>query len=233
MSELSRHVVVVVPAYNEGSVIAETITGVRATYPNVVCVNDGSTDDTALQALSAGATVLTHALNLGQGAALATGISYVLATPAYDECRYLVTFDSDGQHDPDDIAALIAPLASGSFDVALGSRFLGRTEGMGTGKRLLLKAAVAFTRLTTRLRITDTHNGLRALTRAAAEQVSITQHGMAHASEILHEIHRHRLRYVEVPITIRYTDYSKAKGQSALNAVNIVFDMLLRERRSG
>lgn len=233
MSELARDVVVVVPAYNEGSVIASTITGLRALYPRVVCVDDGSADDTAAQARSAGATVLTHALNLGQGAALATGIGYALAAPAYADCEVLVTFDSDGQHDPEDIAALVAPLATGAFDVALGSRFLGRAEGMGVGKRLLLKAAVAFTRLTSRLRVTDTHNGLRAFTRSAAAQISITQNGMAHASEILHEIHRHRLRYVEVPITIRYTDYSKAKGQSALNAVNIVFDMLLRERRSG
>lgn len=233
MSGLAEDVVVIVPAYNEGTVIAATIAGLRTTYPKVICVNDGSIDDTAAQALTAGATVLTHVLNLGQGAALATGIGYALSVPAYADCQVLVTFDSDGQHDPTDIAALVEPLASGAFDVALGSRFLGRAEGMGTGKRLLLKAAVAFTRMTTRLRVTDTHNGLRALTRAAAEQIAITQHGMAHASEILHEIHRHRLRYVEVPITIRYTDYSKAKGQSALNAVNIVFDMLLRERRSG
>lgn len=223
-------VVVVVPAFNEGQVIAATLGTLRALYPTVVCVNDGSSDDTAAQASAAGVIVLTHAINLGQGAALATGISYALK--ALDQWKYLVTFDSDGQHDPAEIDALVQPLASGQADVVLGSRFLGRVQGMTSSKRLLLKSAVAFTRVTSRMKVTDTHNGLRAFTRAAIERIAITQHGMAHASEILHEIHRNRLRYVEVPTTVTYTDYSKAKGQSALNAVNIVFDMMLRGRKS-
>ena len=223
-------VVVVVPAYNEGAVIASTLGALRALYPTVVCVNDGSSDDTAAQANAAGVIVLTHAINLGQGAALATGISYALK--ALDQWKYLVTFDSDGQHDPAEIDALVQPLASGQADVVLGSRFLGRVEGMTSSKRVLLKTAVAFTRVTSRMKVTDTHNGLRAFTRDAIGQIAITQPGMAHASEILHEIHRNRLRYVEVPTTVTYTDYSKAKGQSALNAVNIVFDMMLRGRKS-
>jgi glycosyltransferase involved in cell wall biosynthesis len=223
-------VVVVVPAYNEGQVIASTLGALRALYPSVVCVNDGSSDDTAERASVAGVIVLTHAINLGQGAALATGISYALK--ALDNWKYLVTFDSDGQHDPAEIDALVQPLASGEADVVLGSRFLGRVEGITSSKRLLLKTAVAFTRVTSRMKVTDTHNGLRAFTRGAIGRIVITQPGMAHASEILHEIHRNRLRYVEVPTTITYTDYSKAKGQSALNAVNIVFDMMLRGRKS-
>lgn len=232
MDVTAEEVAVIVPAYNEGKVIAETIEGLLAHYPHVICVNDGSADDTADRALATGATVLSHVLNLGQGAALATGIEYAVHAPVLAGCKYFVTFDSDGQHDPADVAALVAPLVAGTADVALGSRFLGRAEGMSAGKRLLLKSAVVFTRMTSRLRVTDTHNGLRAFTRDAATRIRITQPGMAHASEILHEIHRHRLRYVEVPITIRYTDYSKAKGQSALNAVNIVFDMVFRQRRS-
>ena len=78
------------------------------------------------------------------------------------------------------------------------------------------------------IRLTDTHNGLRALSAHAARQLPITQNRMAHASELLHNIVDRKLRYVEVPVTIRYTEWSRAKGQSVFNAVNILFDLAVR-----
>lgn len=222
MSNRNPDVIAVVPAYNEGQVIRATLVELASYVGTVACVDDGSSDDSYAQAKAAGVTVLHHLVNLGQGAALSTGIGYALTQPGWD---YLVTFDSDGQHDPEDIDKLVAPLREGRADVVLGSRFLGTTEGMTKGKELLLKAGIVFTKATSRLHITDTHNGLRAFTRAAAEQIKITQPGMSHASEILHEIGKHKLRYVEAPTTVRYTEYSMAKGQSAVNAVNIVFEM--------
>lgn len=217
-------VMIVVPCYNEGPVIGEVLAELLRAWPRVVAVDDGSTDDTYRRLGDTGATVVRHAVNLGQGAALQTGIELALARGA----RYVVTFDGDGQHRVDDIAALLKPLVEGRADVALGSRFLGGTEGMPAGRRLLLRLATAFTRVAAGLDISDTHNGLRAFTADAARSLRITQNRMAHASEILDEIRRLRLRFVEVPVTIRYTDWSRRKGQSALDALSILFDLLVR-----
>jgi glycosyltransferase involved in cell wall biosynthesis len=215
---------IVVPAYNESRVIGEVISrliGHNRSY-NVVVVDDGSTDGTADTLRALPVHILTHPENLGQGAALATGIEYALRQNA----DVIVTFDADGQMRPEDIDILIAKLSQG-FDVVLGSRFLDRKpEGMPILKKILLRLAVVFTKLTTGMKITDIHNGFRAFTADAAGGIEITQNKMAHASEILSEIARCNLKYCEVPVGIRYTEYSKAKGQSMLNFFNILYELL-------
>jgi glycosyltransferase involved in cell wall biosynthesis len=214
---------VVIAAYNESARIAATLAELAGRAPNVVVVDDGSRDDTAAAARRCGVWVLRHPINRGQGAALQTGITFALQRGA----ELIVTFDADGQHDPADLPALLAPVVSGAADVALGSRFLGRTIGMPTSRRFVLKAAVLFTRVVSRVRVTDAHNGFRALSRKAAQGIRIRQDRMAHASEILDEIRRHGLRFVEVPVTIRYTAATLAKGQSSWNAVRIVWQLLV------
>jgi glycosyltransferase involved in cell wall biosynthesis len=213
---------VVIPAFNEARVIRTVVSEVLDRGYTVVVVDDCSTDGTAAALAGLPCHVLRHSVNLGQGAALQTGISYAVAHGA----QSVVTFDADGQHDPDQIGGLLAALVD--HDVALGSRFLGTTVGMGAGRRVLLRAAVLFSRLTTGLDLSDAHNGLRAFRVSVAERLTLTQNRMAHASEFLGLIARHRLRYVEVPCTIRYSDYSKAKGQSALGAVDILADLFQR-----
>jgi glycosyltransferase involved in cell wall biosynthesis len=188
-----------------------------------VLVNDGSTDDTAARARLAGAKVVSHAINLGQGAALQTGITYALRLGA----SHIVTFDADGQHDPRQIATLIQSLGPG-FDVALGSRFKGTTIDMPLKRRIVLRTACWVNYALTGLQLSDAHNGLRAFTRSAAQRLSLRQAGMAHATEIVAQVARHRLKYVEVPVTIRYTAYSLAKGQKLSNSVNILIDLLLK-----
>lgn len=217
-------VYVVVPCYNEGPVVAEVIRGLREHLPHVVAVDDGSSDQTWEALRGSGAIALRHVVNLGQGAALQTGITYALRAGA----KYLVTFDADGQHQVEDLSRLLGPIVRGEADIALGSRFLGAAIDMPTSKRLVLRAAVAFTRIAGGIRLTDTHNGLRALTAEAARKLPITQNRMAHASELLHNIVDQKLRYVEVPVTIKYTEWSRAKGQSVFNAVNILFDLAIR-----
>jgi glycosyltransferase involved in cell wall biosynthesis len=214
---------VVVPAYNEAPRLAATLRPLRRRHPQVVVVDDGSTDDTAEVAHREGAWVVRHLLNCGQGAALQTGIDFALARGA----GAVVTFDADGQHAPEDIDRLLEPVLSREADVALGSRFLGRTEGMPLGRRAVLKLGVLFTRVFSRIRVTDTHNGLRAFSRTAAGQIRITQNRMAHASEILDQVRELGLRYVEVPVTVRYTEGTLAKGQSSWNAVKIVGQLVL------
>lgn len=217
--DVRRAVYVVIPAYNESARVGDVIRSVRRKYPHVVAIDDGSTDDTAAVALAAGAVLLVHVVNRGQGAALQTGIDYALRQGA----RYIVTFDSDGQHRVEDIAALIDPIRQGRWEISLGSRFLGHVEDIPLSRKLLLKAGVLFTRLVSQINITDTHNGLRAFSREAAQRIRITLDRMAHASEIIDEIRDTQLPYGEVPVHIRYTDYSRAKGQSGFAALKILF----------
>ena len=216
---------VVVPAFNEGEVIGETIRSVLKQFPNVVVVDDCSSDNTRSIALAAGAHVCSHPVNLGQGAALATGIRYARLHNA----QAIVTFDADGQHDINDAQGMLKLLAPGQCEVVLGSRFLGTAKNMSGRKRLLLKLATFYTRLTTGLAVTDTHNGLRAFSAVAADCIRIRQNRMAHASEILEEISRLRLPYREVACTITYTDYSVAKGQRMSGAFAILADLVLRK----
>jgi len=217
-------VYVVIAAYNEGAVIARVVTDVSRAGYRVVVVDDGSPDTTADIAHAAGAIVIRHPFNLGQGAALQTGIEYALAQAA----AVIVTFDADGQHRVSDIARLTAALAEDRADFALGSRFLGQAPNLPALRRLMLQAATLFTRLTTGLAVTDTHNGLRAMTSRGAAAIRLRQNRMAHASECLSQIAASGLRYVERPVTIEYTAYSLAKGQSMRDAVLILLDLFAR-----
>jgi glycosyltransferase involved in cell wall biosynthesis len=221
---------VVVPAYNEGGVISDTLASVASMRYRMLVVDDGSTDDTAQRAHRAGATLVRHSCNLGQGAALQTGISYALRQP---DTEYVVTFDADGQHDAADIPRMLAPLVDGVCDIALASRFApgGVARDIPADKKLLLRLAIALARATTGLAVTDTHNGLRAFTAAAARQLSISQNRMAHASEILSQIATRKLRFREVPATVRYTAYSRSKGQPLGNGLNILWEILMAKIR--
>jgi glycosyltransferase involved in cell wall biosynthesis len=214
---------IIVPAFNEESRLGKTLASLRPRWPNVVVVDDGSKDDTAGVASRSHVWLLRHVVNRGQGAALQTGIDFALSRGA----EVLVTFDSDGQHDASEIGRLVEPVQSGRVDVALGSRFLGGTVGIPTGRRFVLRLGVLFTRVFSGIRVSDTHNGLRAFSRRAAEKLLLTHDRMAHASEILDRIHVLGLRYEEVPVTIRYSADSLAKGQSSWNALRIAGQLLL------
>lgn len=220
-------VALIVPVYNEATVVREVIENARRDYAHVVCVNDGSHDDSAHQIELGGGYLVDHPINMGQGAALQTGIEFARTIPGV---KYFVTYDSDGQHRLEDVAHMLDVIEERDVDLVLGSRFLGQEAvNMSRTKRFVLKMAIAFSNLTSGVKLTDTHNGLRVFNRRVAEEIQITMPGMAHASEFLEIIARHRYSYVEVPVTIVYTDYSTSKGQPIINAVNIAFDALLRK----
>lgn len=212
---------VVVAAYNEAPAIGRVVADLIRSRYAVIVVDDGSADDTGRRARAAGAKVITHPVNLGQGAALQTGIQFAVRKGA----DYIVTFDADGQHRASDIETLLESLKQHCVDFALGSRFLGHAPAMPLARRALLKAATWFTRLATGLRLTDTHNGLRAMTRRGASHIMLRQNRMAHASELLHQIARSSLGYVEVPVTIEYSAYSLAKGQRLSDSLRILVDL--------
>jgi glycosyltransferase involved in cell wall biosynthesis len=218
-----RSLWIVVPAYNEAKAIRPVVSSLRAQGYPVVVIDDGSADDTAGAALETGAIVLRHLLNLGQGGALQTGLTFCLESGA----RYICTFDADGQHRAEDIAPMWERLVTGGFDIVLGSRFLGDARGISLSRTLLLKAAVLFTRMHSGLKLTDAHNGLRVMTAEAAARLKLKQMGMAHASEIVDQIAKLQLKYCEAPVSVIYTDYSKAKGQSALESIRILMDLIV------
>jgi glycosyltransferase involved in cell wall biosynthesis len=225
-----RATLVVVPAYREATVIGTVVRElVSAGWP-VVVVDDGSTDGTGAAAMRAGAIVLRHPVNLGQGAALRTGFAFALGRSGL---RHVVTYDADGQHQPEDVARLVEPLVRGEADVVLGSRFL-HAEAMQRippARRALLRLAVAIGRRTTGLPLTDTHNGLRAFRTEVVARLQLQQDRMAHASELLTEIARLRAVVLEVPADVRYTAYSLAKGQRLLDAATIVWDLAISRLR--
>jgi glycosyltransferase involved in cell wall biosynthesis len=216
---------VVIPLYNEASVIADVITGLRRSFRHIVCVDDGSSDGSADAARGAGATVVSHPVNLGQGAALQTGIEYVLEHPS---ARYIVTFDADGQHRVEDAVGMLAEARRADLAIVFGSRFLDDRTRPGWMKHVILKTAVWVTNQTTGLRLTDAHNGLRVVRRDAAAHVQLKQDRMAHATEIVLQLGNTGLPWAEYPVELLYTDYSKAKGQSVLNSVNILVDLVVR-----
>jgi glycosyltransferase involved in cell wall biosynthesis len=219
-----RRVMVIVPAYNEGSVIQVTVRDLLRAGHEVVVVDDGSQDETsAVRELPV--VYVRHAVNLGQGAALQTGMTYAYRSGA----DIAVHFDADGQHDWRQIDRLLAPILDGSADVVFGSRFLRKADAAQVPfkKRIFLRAGILLSWLLTGVRLSDTHNGFRALSRRALEQVRLQENGFAHATEILQRVQECRLRFVEVPITVTYTGYSLRKGQPISNSINILFDLIL------
>lgn len=222
-------VCVIVPIFNESAVISRTLSDLLVSFEHVVCVDDGSTDGSADIAFAAGATVLRHAVNQGQGAALQTGFDYVLR---HTDAQLVVTFDADGQHLVADAMRMVERARATGVQVLLASRFTGQTQAMPRMRRLVLRGGLWFTRVTARLDVTDTHNGLRVLNRTALTKIRLELPRMAYASELLGAIIPNGLTYAEEPVTIVYTDYSRAKGQRNSNSLNILFDLAARRLRS-
>ena len=215
---------VVIPLYNEATMIGGVVQELRTRFAHVVCVDDGSRDGSAEVAEAAGARVIRHPHNLGQGAALQTGIGYALEQP---RCEYIVTFDADGQHRLVDALTMVERARSDDLAIVFGSRFLDDRTKPCALKTLVLKTAVAVTNASTGLRLTDAHNGLRVVRRDAAAGIQLQQDRMAHATEIVVQLGHTKLPWAEQPVHVVYTDYSKAKGQSLLNSVNILVDLVI------
>lgn len=223
----------IVPVFNEGPVIGQVLDDVLQTFANVVCVDDGSADGSAAAILQTSARLVRHPVNLGQGAAVQTGVEFARAQPG---AEYFVTFDADGQHQVADVVRMIGRLRTEPLDIILGTRFGGpQAASVPWIKRVVLRTVTAVSPRSRRLQLTDSHNGLRAFNRRVAQELALTTNGMGHASEFVELIDVRGWRVAEEPVTILYTDYSVAKGQSLLNGVNIVFDSAVRGggRRSG
>lgn len=227
MSGDTRDVWIVVPAFNEAGVIGEVIAELRSTFPNVVCVDDGSADDTGDVALRAGAHLVRHPVNLGQGAAIQTGVEYARSQPG---ASVFATFDADGQHRVTDVLTMIDRLTSEAADIVIGTRFGPGVSRPPLLKRIVLQTAAWLSPRGRRLGLTDSNNGLRVFNKTVADQLDITMNGMSHATEFVMLIDENRWQVTEQPVEVLYTEYSSAKGQPLLNGVNIIVDGFLRGR---
>lgn len=227
LKQASPKVFIVVPAYNEASVIRNTVQELSKTEYEIVIVDDGSQDYTQEAISGLSVHKLRHSINMGQGAALQTGMQYALQQGA----DIVIHFDADGQHRVEDLPSLIFPLLIGKADLVLGSRFLAKeaSQSVPIFRKILLKMGTLINGLFTGYWLSDAHNGLRALNRKALCKIQLKENGMAHATEILLEARKHRLRTQEVAVTLRYTAYSQQKGQSSWNAINIFNDIVLRK----
>jgi glycosyltransferase involved in cell wall biosynthesis len=221
-----KQIFFVIPAYNEEKSIGKVIDGLKkAGYYNIIVIDDGSRDKTFLESKKRNVFALQHMINRGQGAALKTGIEFALKQGA----DVIVTFDSDGQHRVEDLPAMLGPVLRGEVDVTIGSRFIKKTK-MPLKRRILLKGSVLVQWIFYGVRLSDAHNGFRVLSREAAKKINIESDRMEHASEIVEEIAEKKLRYKEVPVVIRYTDYSLQKGHgSFFQAVKILLKMIFKK----
>ena len=216
---------IIIPAYNEEKTIAKVIKDLKKNkYENIIIIDDGSKDKTYDVAKKSGANVIKHIINRGQGAALKTGFDYALNKKA----DIVITFDADGQHLASEIKKIIAPVSNNSVDVALGSRFLKKIK-MPLIRKIFLKGGALIFLIMYGIRLTDSHNGFRAISKKALQKMDLKTDGMEHASEIIEEIAKKKIRFKEIPVTILYTDYSKAKGQSTWNAFSIFFRMIFKK----
>ncbi len=220
---------IVIPAHDEEKSIGRVVDTLKHHgYHNIIVVNDNSKDNTEKIARQRGATVLTHIVNRGQGASLVTGNEYALRHGA----DIIVHFDADGQMQAEDIPAMIAPIVKGKADITMGSRFLGKTSNIPPSKRFILVLGRLFLRMFYGVRLTDSQCGFRAMSRKAAEKIEIKQDKMEHASEILIEVFKKKVRYQEVSVTIKYTEYSKEHTHHGrfhlLKGVEIAIKTMLR-----
>jgi glycosyltransferase involved in cell wall biosynthesis len=225
MKYTDKKIFFVIPAYNEGKSIGRVVNELKkAGYNNIIVIDDGSKDNTYAEAKKRKAIVLKHIINRGQGASLRTGIDYALKNGA----GIIVTFDSDGQHRIEDLEAMLGPVVKGEVDVTLGSRFLKKTN-MPLSRKILLKGSILVQWVFYGVKLSDAHNGYRVLSRRAAEQIRIDSDRMEHASEIVEEIMKKKIKYKEVPVVIRYSGYSMKKGEASFfGAVKILFKMVIR-----
>jgi len=213
--------VVVIPAYNEENAVVDAIKDAALFSDAVVVVDDASHDDTEDRAYSAGAYVLKHVINRGQGAAIQTGTDYAVNVLNAD---IIVHFDADGQMQAKEIPGLVEKIKTDEVDIVLGSRFIGKTKGMPLARRITLKMALLVTLILSGIKLTDTHNGFRALSRETAQKINIRMDRMAHASELIDYIRVYKLRYAEHPVTIFYTEQSLKKGSRFSGGFTIIKD---------
>jgi polyprenyl-phospho-N-acetylgalactosaminyl synthase len=215
---------IIVPGFNEASVIRQTVVTLLEKKYAVVVVDDASTDNTRNVLLGLPVFYIRHLSNLGQGAAIRTGMELALKKGA----EFIVTFDADGQHDVTDIEKMIHLLQQEKADIIFGSRFLeGAATNVHTSRKIILKTARLINYLASGILLSDANNGLRVMTREAALKMQITENRSSHNAQVQNLVKKHGLKYAECPVNISYSAYSKKKGLRNINSIRILYDLIL------
>ncbi len=212
---------IVIPAYNEEQRIGRVIRDLfEHGFSNVVVVDDGSSDNTVKEVVDAGAVVINHLVNRGQGAALQTGNDFVLKNGA----EIIVHFDADGQFNVADISCGVKKMQEENLDIIFGSRFLDtRSKVPFFKKYFILPISRIINNHFTKIKLSDVHNGFRIMNRKAAQKIIITQNQMAHNSEIPRLVKEHELKFDELPVEVLYFE----NGQGVSGGFKILWDLLL------
>ena len=218
-----KDVFILVPLFNEELVLKQVIVELLNCFKNVIVVNDGSTDNSSDILYGLDVILIEHSQNLGQGAAIRTGFQFIRK---YTDAKAVITFDADGQHSVDDAVKFAKSISSSNDMIIFGSRFLGSTSGMPVFKKVILKLAIFFTRRLTGLKLTDTHNGLKAFNRSTLKYFVFNTDNYAFESELIRIVHKYNLSFSELPSHVRYTEYSINNGQKLSNAFIILEDII-------
>ena len=229
----SKKGLVVIPSYNESKVIDDVIIqvviaiGDKKYYDiDIVVIDDGSSVDTSIFVSKLPVMLISHPINLGSGAATRTGLTFAKRN-GYD---FAVTIDADGQHSTKDMMNIIETLNTSETDLLIGSRLL-NSEGMPIIRVIGNKALNLATRTILGVRVTDSQSGMKGFSREALEKIEIRTNGFEFCSEIVWRAKQNKLNISETPIEAIYTDYSLNKGQSNINALRIIKNLLKQKMR--
>ena len=219
-------IIALVPAYNESERIAGVVRGLLGVVNTVLVINDGSTDDTESVAQNAGAIVITHPFNLGQGAALETGHEFARAQNA----DWVVHFDGDGQFEPADISRALNFAIEKKVDVVFGSRFIGQNNKSipWFKRRIILPVARPINQWFSGLKLRDVHNGFRVFNNHALGKIHLTQNRMAHATEFSQQVKAHHLSFAEFPVTVTYNEFGQGMGAGFQIIRDLIFGQLTK-----
>lgn len=201
------HICIVIPVYNEATVIPEVVDELKqAGNYTIIIVDDGSNDSSFAVAKELDVVAIRHKINRGKGAAVKTGIEAAKRLHA----DIVITMDGDGQHDPLDIGALVNPIIEQGCDVVLGTRIM-NYKGMPFIKIIANKVGNIITGLFYGIFVSDSQSGFRAFSQYAVQVIDTKADKYEYDSKVIREMKNNRLNFVEVPIQVRYTEYSVGK----------------------
>lgn len=215
-------VYILIPVFNEEKKIKSVVSDLSKYFVNIVAVNDGSTDSSRDILESLDVTLLNHSINLGQGAAISTGFKYIQNLM---NAKAVVTFDADGQHSVEDAKTFAKEILSCDEEVIFGSRFIKNKANIPFLKKIALSIVVLFTNRFSRTKLSDAHNGLKAIKKDSLKKIDITIDGFGFESQIIHQVSKKNMTYKELPTNTIYTSYSKNKGQKLINGLIILEDL--------
>jgi len=217
-----KDILVIIPAYNEDKVIANIIRDLKkASFQNILVINDGSTDKTTEKAKKAGANVLEHLVNIGVGGVMYTGFEYIKTT----NFKYLLSVDADGQHCIEDVKKVANELIKDKYDHIIGSR-LTDLKKKRPSRYIINQLGNLFILFLSGKKVTDSQSGLRGYTRESINSLKLETPGYEVISEITEKILKNKQKIKEVEIKAIYTEYSQTKDK--YQKIGNIFDMVSR-----